>query len=246
MTETDLIKKIRLLKQIRPSKDWVLLTKRELFKEETPVFKAYRNPASVILRIFPRLFLNYRFAVATFVVLGILASGAVNLAQNSLPGDFLYPVKRISEKGRAVFVSEKEKPKAQLELANKRLDELTKIAEENQVRKLAPAISEFQASLYQAAKDLKKPSKLTQEIVDQTQRLKEKREKIKVSYGINIGESEEYKNTLREIVQRNIEVLEESSLTENQETLLVEAKEDFDAENFTGALVKILLLSQSK
>ena len=131
-------------------------------------------------------------------------------------------------------------------MANKRLDELTKIAEENQVRKLAPAISEFQASLYQAAKDLKKPSKLTQEIVDQTQRLKEKREKIKVSYGINIGESEEYKNTLREIVQRNIEVLEESSLTENQETLLVEAKEDFDAENFTGALVKILLLSQSK
>jgi len=242
MTEADLIKKIRLLKQIRPSKDWVLLTKRELFKEETSVFKAYRNPASVILGIFPRLFLNYRFAVATFVVLGILASGTVNLAQNSLPGDFLYSVKRISEKGRAIFVSEKEKPRAQLELANKRLDELTKIAEENQVQKLAPAISEFQASLYQAAKDLKKPNKLTKEIVDQTQKLEENREKVE-ALGIVIGGSEEFENTLKEIVQREIQDLETRSLTENQEELLGEIKEDFEVGNFAGALEKIWLLS---
>lgn len=242
MTESDLIQKIRLLKQIRPRKDWALLTKKELFKEEIPSFKTSRDPFSLILAIFPRAFLNYRFAVATLVFVGILVSGAVNFAQNSLPGDFLYPVKRVAEKSQTIFVSGEERPKAQLELANKRLDELTKVAENNQVQKLAPAINEFQASLSQAAKDLKKPKKLTKEIVDQTKKLEENRGKVE-ALGVVIGESEEFSNSLKEIVQREIEDLQTRSLSESQEKLLREAKEDFEAGNFAGALEKIWLLS---
>ncbi len=241
MSESDLIKKIRLLKQIRPRKNWALLIKRELFKEPPTTSREVS-----FLSIFsPEKWwgVNYRFALATLLFMGILASGAVNLAQNSLPGDFLYPVKRISEKSQAIFVSEKEKPKAQLELANKRLDELTQIAEKNQAQKLAPAINEFKESLSQAAKKLKEPQKLTKEIVDLTKKLEENRGKVE-ALGIVIGESEEFNNSLKEFVQREIEILEESSLTEKQEELLGEIKEDFDAENFTGALVKILLLTQ--
>lgn len=239
MQDADLIKKIRLLKQIRPRKDWALLTKRELFKEPT----TSREISFLSIFSLGKWWgVNYRFALATLLFVGILVSGAVNLAQNSLPGDFLYPVKRISEKGRAVFVSEKEKPKAQLELANKRLDELTQIAEENQVQKLAPAINEFRESLSQAAKNLKKPQKLTREIVDQTKKLEENREKVE-ALGIVIGESEEFSNSLKEIVQREIKDLEGSVLTENQEKLLKDAKEDFEAGNFTGALEKVWLIS---
>ena len=240
MSESDLIQKIRLLKQIRPRKDWALLIKRELFREE-PILP--RERFSSILDIFPRLFPNYRFALATLVFLGILISaGAVNLSQNSLPGDFLYSVKRISEKSQAVFVSKEQRPKAQLELANKRLEELTQIAEKNQVQKLAPAINEFKASLSQAAKDLRTPEKLTKGIVDQTKKLEENREKVK-ALGIVIGESEEFTNSLKEIVQREIAALENSILTENQEELLEDAKEDFESGNFTAALEKVWLIS---
>ena len=242
MAEADLIKKIRILKQIRPRKDWVLLMKKELFKKEAPPFRVYRNPVSVILEIFPRIFHYYKPVLATFVFLGILITGAFSFAQNSLPGDFLFPLKKISEKSQAIFVSEEERPKAQLELANKRLEELTKIAETNQAGKLAPAIEEFQASLSQAAKNLKKPKKLTKEIVAETKKLEENREKIE-ALGVVVGESEEFDNALSQLVEREVKDLEERTLTDAQQELLEEAAEDFEAKNYSQALEKIWLLS---
>ena len=89
---------------------------------------------------------------------------------------------------------------------------------------------------------MKTPEKLTKGIVDQTKKLQENREKVK-ALGIVIGESEEFTNSLKEIVQREIAVLEDSILTENQEELLEDAKEDFEAGNFAAALEKIWLLS---
>ena len=240
MQEADLIKKIRLLNQIKPSKDWVLLVKKELFQEEIPTFKANRDPFSVILGIFPRL--NYKFAFATLLFFGILASGAFSFSQKSLPGDFLYPLKRVAEKGRAVFVAEKDQSQAQLETANKRLEELTKIAEQNQVQKLAPAINEFQSSLSQVAKNLKEPKKLTKEVVEQTKKLAENKEKIE-ALGVVVGETEELDASLRELVEREIKDLESRSLTEEQLALLAEAQQDLAAGNFAAALEKIWLLS---
>ena len=113
MAEAELIKKIQALKQIKPSKNWVLLTKKELFREEPD-----RGPSSILVFLF-----RPRFVFASLVFLLFLATGTLSLSQKSLPGDFLYTLKNISEKGEALFVSEKEKPKAQLELANKRLEE---------------------------------------------------------------------------------------------------------------------------
>lgn len=242
MAEADLIKKIRILKQIRPRKDWVLLMKKELFKKEAPSFRVYRDSVSVILEIFPRLFHYYKPVLATFVFLGILITGAFSFAQNSLPGDFLFPLKKISEKSQAIFVSEEERPRAQLELANKRLEELTKIAETNQAGKLAPAIEEFQASLSQAAKNLKRPKKITKEIVAETKKLEENREKIE-ALGVVVGESEEFDNALAQLVEGEVKDLEERTLTDAQQELLEEAAEDFESGNFTQALEKILLLS---
>lgn len=143
MTDSDLIKQIKLLKQIKPRHDWALLTKKAIFEDKEDKILLPQSKTWVFWNVFPRISFNYRFVLASFIFLGILGLATVNLAQNSLPGDFLYSVKRISEKSRAVFVSEKERPKAQLELANKRLDELTIIAEENNVQKFAPAITEL-------------------------------------------------------------------------------------------------------
>lgn len=232
MAEADLIKKIQILKQIRPRKDWVLLMKKELFREEIPTL---RERFSIVLEIFPRTFFNYKPALATFVFLGILITGAFSFAQNSLPGDFLFPLKKISEKSQAVFVSEEERPKAQLELANKRLEELTKIAETNQAGKLAPAIEEYQASISEAAKNLAKITattsdsavikKIAEQTQELTQKLEEKKEKLEKTYGIAGLEFKEESNPTKVLVEWLIEDLESRTLTEEKENILSEMKE---------------------
>jgi hypothetical protein len=228
-TEKELIGKIRGLRQIRPRKDWVVLTKSRILGEEPKVL------------FFP----FFKPALATITTLGILF-GVFSLAQNSLPGDILYPIKKIAEKSQAVFVSEEELPKYNLEIANKRLEELTKIAETNQVKKLAPAIEEYQASVVKAAENLakiKEPEKALdagKKIVE----LKMFEGEIK-SLGVVLPseESEKLDNAISQLVEREIKELESQSLTEEQQTLLGEVKEDFEVGNYTQALEKILFLS---
>ena len=225
MSESKLIAKIQKLKQIKPSKNWVILTKSQILEDE-PKFE-----------FIPVLKPVFASVTGILILFGLFIT-----TQNSLPGDFLYSLKRISEKGQAVFVSEDNKPKISLELANKRLEELTKIAQTNQVKKLAPAIEEVQASMAEAAKSLKKSTKLEKEFVVQAQKLEENKQKIE-ALGIVVEDGEELDNTLNQIVEREIKDLESRTLTEEQQELFEQVKENFEAGDYSQALIKILFLS---
>ena len=238
MTDSQLIKKIRELKQIKPSKNWVVLTKKELFREECPVFENKHS----ILNIFPRLALNYKPALATFVFLGIFIIAALAFAQNALPGDPLYSLKRIAEKGKAVILAQSNNPQSQLELANKRLEELARIAQTNQVRKLSPAINEFQISASQAAKGLKAPKKITKEVVKEAKKLEENKAKVE-SLGVIIDDTEELDTALAQLVEREIKDLENRTLTEEQQETLEKVKYDYEKGDYTGALEEIVSIA---
>jgi len=232
VTEKELIGKIRELGQIKPSPDWVALTKSQILVD-------------VEVRPRPFYFPFFKPAYAGLIIVFILI-GLFGFSQDSLPGDPLYLIKKISEKSQAVFVSEEELPKYNLEIANKRLEELNEIAQTNQVKKLAPAISEFQANVSEAAKSLAKvKGQDVEKIVAQTKKLEENKKKVEEVLATKI-ETEEWDNALSQIVEREIKDLEERTLTEEQEKLLAEAKSDFEAGNYSDALVKILILSQNK
>ena len=229
VTEADLVKKIQELKKIRPRKDWVVLTKSQILGEEPKIL------------FFP----FFKPALATITALGILF-GIFSLAQNSLPGDILYPIKKITEKSQAVFVSEEELPKYNLEIANKRLEELNEIAQTNQVKKLAPAISEFQASVSEAAKNLVKLKKVDKKIVEEAVKIGKNTKNTEEILATKIfpEETEESLNDFyKTYAQMLIKDLEESTLAEEQKLLLEEAKEDFETSNYSQALEKILILS---
>jgi len=230
MTENELIGKIRELRQIKPRKDWVILTKSQILGEEKPVFAPFF--------IFRPVYAGVLFV---FILLGLFGT-----AQNALPGDLLYPIKKIVEKSRVVFISEADKPKADLELANKRLEELNQIAQNNDVRKLAPAINEFQASISQAAKNLTTSKGAdVKGIVAETQKLEENKKKAE-SLGVVVGGTEELENAYKILAEREIENLENSSLTEKQEEVLKEAKDYFENGDFTNALIKAVGASQTR
>lgn len=243
MTEKQLISQLKELAEIRPRQDWVVLNKSRILAEE---------PKTRGFSFFP-LF-NYKLAWAPIISVFIII-GLFGFAANTMPGDLLFSVKKMTENAQVTFSSTIEKPTASLKLANKRLEDLSRIAENNQVRNLDPAIKEFQANVAQAVKDLAKlGSNVTssdpialKEIVAESQKLEENKEKVEAVLGTIIGDTEELTNALtiwkKQIATYLIADLSRRTLSEEDQVLLTEAKEYFESGEYGRALEKIWLLS---
>jgi len=247
MNEKNLIKKIQTLKQIEPEKDWVVLTKRQIVGFEDVQIKhsfSFTDQIFGVFQVLSGLGFNYKLALATLAVIGVLG-GTIGFSQAALPGDLLYPVRKLVDKTGYLFVSKNDQPKLGLEIANKRLEELTIIAQNNQGRNLAPAINEFKQSMVEAADKLKivdGSPKITREIVKETGKLMENKEKVE-ALGVVVGETKELNQALSQLVEREIKDLESHSLTEEQTGILAQAKQDFEDGSYEKALEGILILS---
>ncbi len=183
--------------------------------------------------------------MVTVTAFGILF-GVFSFAQNSLPGDILYSIKKLTEKGQAIFVSKEELPKYNLEIANKRLDELTEIAQTNQVKKLAPAIQEFQANVSKAAESLARTKNSdVPKIVSEIKKMKETKENIESSLATKFGDDEirDLDSASLQLIEREIKYLEGRTLTDPQKELLIQAKKDLESGDYEDALLKIYSIS---
>ncbi len=245
MTEKQLISKIQKLKKIKPDPNWVFFAKEKILgREEKPEFSFL----SFIKEIQKgeRFVFNHKPAFA-FITCLVVLIGLFGFAQNSVPGESLFTLKRITEQGQSVFIPKKDQTKHNLELANRRLDDLTKIAETNEINKLAPAINEYQETVSKAAESLAKEDnpEAIKEIAGVIKELEQKEEEIK-SLGIEIGENEELRSVLAQIVEQIVENeikdLETRSLTEEQEESLSGIKQDYEEGEYSKALEKILIL----
>jgi len=241
-TEKQLISKLQELRQIKPSDDWVVFTKNRIFAAETETRVSVGFSFIAFLKELQRgeRFVFRHKPVFAFALSVLILIGVFGFAQNSVPGDTLFSIKKITEKGQAVFVFEKDQAKHNFEMAGKRLDDLTKIAQENEVKNLASAINEYQESVFKAAESLAEMESV-KEIVEEIKKLEEGEENVK-SLGIEIGKSEELDNALAKIVETEIKDLERKTLSEEKQEILAEVKQDYEAGNYYDALEKILLL----
>jgi len=249
MTEDELIRKIKELRQIQPRKDWVVLTKREILGQET-VIQNIQHRALNVLEVLPRMFSQPKPVFAALVSLLVLI-GTFSFAQNSLPGDLLYPIKKIAERSQSVFVSEDNTIKFELNIAEKRLDDLAKIAEKNSVKNLAPAINEYKESVSDVAKSLavENNKEVVKEIVSGVKKLEEKEQQVR-TLGAVIGENEELDKALAQKMVETLETLikdlEGRTLTEDQQEDFAEAKEYFEAGDYNQALIELLNFGQER
>ena len=229
MTQNELIGKIRELRQIKPRKDWVLLTKSQILgQEETPKFE-----------LFP--FFKPAYAGLFFL---LLLAGLIEFSQGALPGDPLYSLKRITEKAQAVFVSKEEQPKLQLELTNKRLEELNKVAEANQVKRLAPALNEFETTKIAAKKEVvnsiknksgKEATKVAKDIASKLNEVNENEKKVYAT--LNIESTGGVEQTAEKaVVEILIKDAKNSTLTEEQKADLVKVEEYYKSGDYQEAL----------
>ena len=162
MNEEQLINKIKELKTITPSNDWVLSNKTNLLGEEK------RTDWSLFLR--PALAGASLFAVMV----------AFNISQDSLPGEWLFTLKKITESKDTMLYPKDKKTLRSFELAYKRLEELYLIAGSNEVRKIAPAINEFQSTIESVTKELSKVyvtgNEIDEELMSEASKLEETKE----------------------------------------------------------------------
>lgn len=85
-----------------------------------PQTRPYNQPQVQMRR---RVLALARWAAAACLVLVIVTLSAASVSADSLPGDMLYPVKRLVERGRLVLASESSDVGLRLEFADRRLDE---------------------------------------------------------------------------------------------------------------------------
>ena len=253
MEEQELISKIRELKQIKPRQEWVVFAKQNLFEEKTVISSQKISSAerlSMVLDIFPRVVshLNYKYALATCMFMFLMASSVFIYAQNALPGDSLFAVKKLTEKAGTLLTSNVQSPENQLEITTKRLNELAQITETKQSQRLAPAIKEFQASVKDAVaniKNMRGSQDLSKGLIAQARKLEESKQRAEVR-GVAVGDMTELDNALADLIKIEIKDLESKTLTEEQTKDLQLAKESFEKKKYSDALEIILELTQEQ
>ncbi len=278
MTDTELIQKIQELKQIKPKQDWAFSAKNQILSQEVEkkpsVMSEFVASARVIFSNSARYY-NPAFLKPTFALTACFAVfvGVFGLTQSAMPGNVLYPIKKVAETAQVNFSPEHQKAEAHLRLANDRLEDLKKIAESNKMS-LKPALKEFQANVAGAIQDwsaVDPDSEAIKGIAKEAKKLKDNMEEV-LALGVEFNtESAETVEKIDTIVlaslkdaitnieseisnkvdvavlaEREIQALENSSLTEEQEELLQEAKAYYLAEDYTDALIKIWEIGQTQ
>ena len=246
MKQSQLVRQLKSLRELEPSDNWVSFTKERIFAGEP-------EPAGLrsgLLSFFP-LF-RYKLALAPIISVLVLI-GLFGFTQQTLPGDFLFSVKKMTESAQVTFSSSAEKPETQLKLANKRLEELSRIAESNQVGNLDPAIKEFQSNIAQATKDLAAINVTSSDplmikgLLAETKKMTENKERVESVLGAIIGDTGELDNAILQIERQTaaylITDLEKRTLQESDLQLLNQARDDYNAGNYATSLEKIWILS---
>lgn len=90
-----------------------------------------------------------RWVAAACLILVLLAVGTAGVSANSLPGDALYPVKRLVEQGRLALATDSGEVSLRLQFADRRLDEFEELLADNRIETdtLDDALDEMTSTL---------------------------------------------------------------------------------------------------
>lgn len=149
-----IVKKIKSLRQVKPSSSWLLHQKSFLLSEISKDEESKKEPSLVLPLFNFNLFKIFKpsFAIALAIVIlitSLATVSAISAAQNSLPGDFLYPVKTAFEKTQLTFTpGEANKTKLSIKFATQRMDEFTQLVDKPEKKKdMEKTVKEFTAQL---------------------------------------------------------------------------------------------------
>ena len=149
-----IINKLSHLRQVGPGQDFINRVKTNLIyslipqqTKKTPIF-------------------NLRLAAMTLVFIFFVSGGTVFASGNSLPGDFLYSVKKTLESVQIRLASDPEdKANLRLQLIDERLTELQELSQK-QSKALENASIEYEEAVFTALENAKKSNVKKEELLD--------------------------------------------------------------------------------
>ena len=235
MTEKELIGKIRELRQIKPNKNWVVLTKTEILGEEKQKLYGERISFVSIVSFFNRFQQKPALAFVALFVTILFIGGLI----------FYFP----GEQGRNnqfASLTEEEIKNLQpaLQELNEKISQTTQELKEIKEPERLLSISQEIIPAMESGKAIVSASKKIKEDLKTTNKEKEVVAEV---LAVRISETEkalgEMETTVIQSIQNIINDLEKRTLTLEQSKLFQEAKKDFENGNFTDALTKILMLN---
>lgn len=229
MTEKELIKKISLLKEIKPKEEWVFFTKRKILQ-----IPSFTPPQKSILENFwqsvQEFFsvgisrkLAYALPVLFLIFLGVFGLTWYNVS-------IFDTSKSLTYSGNDIMITVKNfKDKSQ---------NLAKIIKNNPTddRKIL-AIKEIKEAARNLTDVIQKNPALTKEIALE---LKDNKDLLSLDSGSDVKEASD--SPYRTIDGQMFKDLNKTTLTQDQQNALNEAKNLYEKENYYEALEKILLI----
>jgi len=216
---------IKVLKKVKPNPDWLKSQRRNLLLQissDNKAKKAYSLSGFSLFKSIPKLVL--RPVIAVCLLFAMIFGGGfltIKIAEGSVPGDFLYPVKIVIEDIKVALSSQEGKSKLQAQFVGHRVKELTQIinAEEDlfskaeqvkeAVNKLESQVAISKIELSKAKKSEPKEIKkiaetVKQETFNSEEELRKTKKKLVEKY-----KEEESKETAQaiEIIDRALAVL---------------------------------------
>lgn len=241
MLQEKMLNKIKNLSEIRPNENWASSLRQEIL-DSTPAptltesfLMSIRKPAMVLAPTFVLLF-------------GLFIS-----AQNTIPGDPLFVVKRTIENSNALFLSKEKKAEYNLHLANKRLEELSIVSTKNEVERLNSTLEELKNAKKKIeaefAKQVKEyPQEKAIEIAKVTSNSLTEIEEKEIIYletlGARAGSNEESSNKV--IAEFMLNVMKEKELNEEDSKLLIEAEEYYQNKEYSLTLRKLWQIGEEE
>jgi hypothetical protein len=238
MQDEDVIAKLSLLKNIEPRQEWANLAKERLIGNE----KRRHFFSLDFIRV-----IRYYSAKPVLVmpILAFLVLGGIVIEQtgSSVPGDMLYSVKVSVEQTQHLD---------DLQLAQRRMEELKTVVETNKTKNLSVTIREFEKSVDKVSGSLaqlveNEPEKALQVSRDVIQLQRDKGEIEKI-LGTVIGAkpSGQFESAAMQLVEYELADLETRSLTQEQEEIFEQARGAFEQGEYQEALELIWILVHSQ
>ncbi len=232
ISEKQLIEGLKTLKEIKPRQEWASLLKSQILTENKVEVKMG------IMDVFSSLIFQkkmaYSFAVLLFMVVGVFG-----FASFTVPGDLLFPVKKMAEQSTA-SLSGQTAVKQNVLTLNTRISELAQVAKQGRTKSLPSAMSEVNENVKELAQKIK------DQPVQDSATLKEIAASLKTLAeveGTDIVENTDVKDLYQMVVEGQIADLEKTTLTEEQTLMLQEVKDLYEQGDYPAALEKILTIN---
>lgn len=241
ISEKQLILQLKELKNIKPREEWVSLLKSKILAETKTEFVAQKNTGKLIgiLDIISASFFQkkmaYAMATLVFMIVGVLG-----FAQYTMPGDLLFPIKKIAEQSSASLTGQNVLTQSVLSF-NNRVNDLAQISKEGRAGNIPSTIAEVNQNISELSKTLKNNPVKDPVVIKEIAATLKTLASVK---GTDVNQSQEVKDLYETIVSSQIEDFKNTTLTTNQKDILEIAEKFYKEGKFSDALEQLLLINK--